>query len=96
MGWSQYVMLGFGAFGAVAFPVLLVKAVQRREKHRIYEILVACVLLGWLVFQSLAPSAARHVPPTVHRAVVVVGVLFLLNMFGFSRWLFGRSRTPAV
>jgi len=92
MDWTQWLVLGLGAGMAVAAPLLLVKAIRRREPHRVYEILLMATALGVMVARELAPTLLPGLGVPGRVLMVLLFILFIAHLFGLSRWLLTRGK----
>lgn len=82
----KIVLLVLGGVFAIAFPVQLVRMVRRRDRGRIFDLLVSAAGLGILFSGAFWPHAIPS--PPVRRLETAVLILWLATLFGFGQWLF--------
>lgn len=92
----QYLMLGMSALVIAGTPFLIVKAIRRKQKYRIFEIPVAASAVIYITVSVVWPSALQSAPPTVHRLLPILFLLWIMGYFGFFRWLFNRHRKRQI
>ncbi len=88
-------MLGLGVFYAVLEPVVLVKAVRRKEWQRLFELVIMALFTSVFVLNVVSPVVVQNAWnawPPLRWLYLLSAVLMLVNMFGFSGWLFNRQR----
>ena len=99
MDWFHWVMLGLGILYAVFAPVVLVKAIRRREWQRLFELLVITLWMFGVVLMTLWPVVLQNAWtawPPLRWLWLLSSLLFLANFFGFSGWLFSRHRRRQI
>ena len=94
MDWYKAVMLILGVVSAVIFPVQLVRMYRRRDRGRIYDLLVSTAALGIIYSGVFWPNAIHAAAPPVRWLAIGVLALFLANWFGFGQWLFRPKVKP--
>lgn len=92
MNTFQCIMLGLGATSIVGAPFLVARAIRRRQYHRLLEIPLTFSFLCYIVVRNVWPSAVQNAPPLVHRMLLVLFVLWIMEFLGFFRWLFNRNQ----
>ena len=92
----QYLMLGMSASVTIGFPLLVVKAVRRKQKYRLFEIPAAASLVIYLTVDIVWPTAIQSAPLIVHRLLPILFVLWIAELFGVFRWLFNRQKVIPV
>lgn len=93
MDWYKVTLLVMCLIVVVSSPMLLVKASRRREKSRLFDIVLSDVFLAYLAVQAFWPSVTLHLPASARWLLVALTLLFLANMFGLSRRLFKKPGT---
>lgn len=93
MDWYKITILVMSLIVVVSSPVLLVKAFRRKEKNRIFDVLLSEAVLGYLAVQTFWPNVTQHLASPVRWSLMSILFLFLANMFGLSRWLFKTPKT---
>lgn len=96
MNTLQYLMLGMTAIMIVGTPFLIVKAIQRKQKYRLFEIPLSGSIVIYIAVTNVWPSAIQSVPSIVHRLVPVLFVLWIADWLGIFRWLFNRQKASSV
>ena len=97
MDWFHWTMLAMSAITIVGTPFLLASAIRRRQYHRLFEIPLAALVVCYIAFNDVWPSAVQNAPPLVHRLLLVLLVLWIMECLGFFRWLFSRhQRTQKI
>ncbi len=99
MDWFHWVMLAFGIFYVVLVPVVLVKAIRRREWQRLYELVVSALFTSGFVLMALWPAIIQNAWaawPPLRGLYLLSAALFLADWFGFSGWLFNRRRKRQI
>ena len=94
MGWFHWVMLVFGILYAVSTPVVLAKAMRRKEWQRLFELIVSVLFTSSILVMTLWPAVIENAWaawPPLRWLWLLSSLLFLADWFGFSRWLFKMS-----
>jgi len=81
-----WVMTGFGIFFAVSAPVVLVKAVRRKEWQRLYELVVMTLFTSGCLLTALWPTVTQNAWaawPPLRWLWSLSSLLFLANFLAF-------------
>ena len=95
MSTFQYIMLGFGVVFALKAPIVLVKAIRRKEWQRLYELVVSSLFTLGFVLSVVFPVTVQNawsVWPALRWMYLLSAVLMLIHIVGFSGWLFNWKK----
>lgn len=96
MNGFQWIMAGLTGVYAVVTPIVLTKAILRKEKQRVFKLIVSLLFVAYWMTLSLAPAVIEKVFPTLRWVLLPVVLLFVANMFGFSDWLFKQHKKKTM
>ena len=92
----QYLMLGMSAVVIAGTPFMLVKAIRRKQKHRLVEVPSAMLMLIYVTVDIVWPNAIPSAPKFVHHCVLALIVAWIFEFFGGFRWLFNRRNAVSL
>lgn len=95
MDWLKIFMLACCVIMAISTPPLLAKAIRRREKARIFDILASDAFFIVIAAQTVWPEFTAHSPRLIRWLMIGVAMLLMLNGFGLSRWLVKARKAQA-
>ena len=94
MDWTKWLAIGLLTMYAIGLPLVLVRALRRKDWQRLFELIPTSIVFVNVTLDLALPNLSH--PWFVRWLLYVMSTLFVANWFGFSRWLFGRSRTSAT
>ena len=77
MDWSRTVILGLCLMAVVVFPVVMYRAIRRRDWWRVYDLLVLAAMVAITGSDALWPGAAHHRGILMRWVRIAVAALFL-------------------
>ncbi len=92
MDWYKAVLLGASVIVVVGLPFMLSKALRRKEKRRVFDILTSTLLIVYMTVTAFLPNFIHGLVAPMRWLVLAMFLLCAANLFGLSYWLFKEPR----
>lgn len=92
MDWYRTVLLVMSVVVVAFSPFLIAKALRRKEKRRIYDIVLSALFIVYLTVEAFWPGFFHRQVAPIRWLVVALLLLWGANVFGLSYWLFKEPR----